>query len=262
MVLQVSTLMWMRTMMNFQYKNGGTTSQAFKTLYAQGGFKRFYRGYFAALMQGPLSRFGDTAANTGILVLMNRLEATKDLDIGSKTAVASVSAGLFRVTLMPIDAVKTNMQVGGSLKPLLHKMKVSGPTVLWHGALGSAGATMIGHFPWFGTFNYLQTRVPMPEKEDPNFTIKKLGRNAAIGFCASVVSDCVSNSVRVIKTVRQTNEIKISYAQAVKEVVSKDGVLGLFGRGLKTRIITNGTQGLMFSVLWKLIDEQISGKQQ
>ena len=51
--------------MNYQYKNGGTTLQAWKTLYKEGGLVRFYRGYFAALAQGPLSRFGDTAANTG-----------------------------------------------------------------------------------------------------------------------------------------------------------------------------------------------------
>lgn len=32
-------------------------------------------------------------------------------------------------------------------------------------------------------------------------------------------------------------------------VVAQDGVLGLFGRGLKTKIVANGLQGLMFSVL-------------
>jgi len=34
-------------------------------------------------------------------------------------------------------------------------------------------------------------------------------------------------------------------------VLEKDGMFGLFGRGLKTRILTNGLQGLLFSVLWK-----------
>ena len=28
--------------------------------------------------------------------------------------------------------------------------------------------------------------------------------------------------------------------------------MGLFGRGLKTKILANGLQGLMFSVLWRL----------
>lgn len=76
-----------------------------------------------------------------------------------------------------------------------------------------------------------------------------------MGFAASVVSDTCSNSVRVIKTTKQTSSTPVSYGQAVKMVVEADGVAGLFGRGLKTRIIANGLQGLMFSVLWKLIDD-------
>ncbi len=39
---------------------------------------------------------------------------------------------------------------------------------------------------------------------------------------------------------------------AARAVIAVDGVKGLFGRGLKTRIIANGLQGLMFSVLWKI----------
>ncbi len=41
-------------------------------------------------------------------------------------------------------------------------------------------------------------------------------------------------------------------AEAARRVISQDGKLGLFGRGLKTRILANGLQGLMFSILWKL----------
>jgi hypothetical protein len=39
-----------------QYHNGGTFPQALKTLYADGGVPRFYRGVLPALIQGPLSR--------------------------------------------------------------------------------------------------------------------------------------------------------------------------------------------------------------
>lgn len=38
----------------------------------------------------------------------------------------------------------------------------------------------------------------------------------------------------------------------MQEVIQKDGVLGLFGRGLKTKILSNGLQGIMFTVLWRL----------
>jgi hypothetical protein len=35
-------------------------------------------------------------------------------------------------------------------------------------------------------------------------------------------------------------------------VIAKDGVSGLFFRGLVTKIISNGFQGILFSVLWRL----------
>lgn len=59
-------------------------------------------------MQGPLSRFGDTAANTGILTLLDNLEATQNINVGFKTVAASVAAGAFRIFLMPIDTVKVS----------------------------------------------------------------------------------------------------------------------------------------------------------
>ena len=34
--------------------------------------------------------------------------------------------------------------------------------------------------------------------------------------------------------------------------MAKEGALGLFGRGLKTKLIANGLQGCLFSVLWRL----------
>ena len=58
-----------------------------------------------------------------------------------------------------------------------------------------------------------------------------------------------------MKVYKQANTEAISYPESIKRVISEDGVMGLFGRGLQTKIISNGFQGLMFSVLWKAIDE-------
>lgn len=78
-----------RAAMNYQYRNGGTTTQAFRALYREGGVVRFYRGYFAALAQAPLARFGDTAANMGMLTLLSQFDETKDLNPAIKTFAAS-----------------------------------------------------------------------------------------------------------------------------------------------------------------------------
>jgi hypothetical protein len=56
MATQVVSLMWMRTIMNYQYRYGTTTKEAFNALYKDGGVLRFYRGIGPALIQGPLSR--------------------------------------------------------------------------------------------------------------------------------------------------------------------------------------------------------------
>ena len=105
----------------------------------------------------------------------------------------------------------------------------------------------MGHYPWFGTYNYLDGALPPPATVGA-----KLLRQALIGFCASVVSDTVSNSLRVVKTYRQVHATRIGYVAAAEAVVAQDGLRGLLGRGLKTRILANGLQGLMFSVLWRL----------
>lgn len=245
---QVLSLMWLRTTMNYQYRYGTSTKTAIQSLYKDGGVKRFYRGVTPALLQGPLSRFGDTAANTGVLELLNSYEKTKDLPLSAKTLCASFMAALWRVNLMPIDTLKTSLQVNGKegLSILAKKTRSSGAGVFYHGTVATFSATYVGHFPWFYTYNYLDNSIP---KQDT--MIKNLTRNAVIGFSASVVSDSISNSIRVLKTTRQTYDRPISYLEAGKEIIKNDGIKGLLGRGLKTRIIANGLQGMMFTVLWK-----------
>ena len=61
-VIQVLTLMWLRTTMNYQYRYGTSTGVAMKTLYEQGGLGRFYQGLPWALLQTPLARFGACSA--------------------------------------------------------------------------------------------------------------------------------------------------------------------------------------------------------
>merc|ERR1719230_198711 len=217
--------------MNYQYRYGGSLSEVVKKLYAEGGVPRFYRGLAPGLVQAPVSRFGDTAANDGALAA---LEHTS-LPTAAKTMCASACAAGFRVFLMPIDAWKTTKQVEGKegLKKLIEKTKKH-PTALWQGAVGAMSATWVGHYPWFYTNNQLREVLPPFE-----FTYGKYVRNAVIGFASAAVSDTCSNSLRVLKTTRQTAAEPISYFKGYQMVVEKDGHFGLFFRGLNTKIISN-----------------------
>ena len=158
---------------------------------------------------------------------------------------------------MPIDTSKTAMQVEGrdGLERLKQRVLEKGPSPLYQGAVASAAATAAGHFPWFVTYNYLNEVLPVVSKQEELLLF--LVRSAVLGLSASCVSDCISNSLRVIKTTKQTAGLggednkEISYREALSLILETDGIVGLFGRRLKTRLLTNAIQGAVFSVLWK-----------
>ena len=169
MLANVAALMWMRTTVNFQYKYGMTTGEAIRHIYNDGGrgvsgILRFYRGVLPAMVQGPLSRFGDTASNEGAMAIMNNHPAFADTPTAVKSIGASAAAAGFRIFLMPIDCLKTTLQVEGSkgVKLLGQKIRSGGPQVLWHGAGGTISATFVGHYPWFATYNGLSAAVAAP----------------------------------------------------------------------------------------------------
>jgi len=252
MAIQVVTLMWLRTTVNYQYRYGTSTMDAFRALYRQGGVRRFYNGLGPALIQAPLSRFCDTAANAGLLSLLQDSPLTAHLPLAVKTAVGSVGAAICRSALLPVDTLKTIMQVEGTqgAAALLHKTRTHGPGVLYHGTLATAAASLSSHYPWFATYNYLNAYLPHPEADAPLTT--KLSRSALIGFVATAVSDVCSNSMRVLKTAKQTSTYPTTYVAVLKDVLAHDGVVGLFGRGLKTKIVANGVQGILFTVCWRV----------
>ena len=137
-----------------------------------------------------------------------------------------------------------SLQAEGQAAVQLLQQKVArdGGTVLWHGAWAAASATAVGHFPWFLTFNLLQSFL------GPGTGPRE---NAFIGLAASLVSDCVSNSLRVLKTVKQTSAGSIGYREAASLVVEKEGLRGLLGRGLKTKLFVGALQSVTFTVLWR-----------
>lgn len=252
---QVVAFMWLRTVMNYQYKNGGSFGTVIGKLWAEGGIARLYRGIFPwAIFQAPLSRFGDVASNEVVLAVMGSMYP--NLSVAVTTWAGSITSAIFRVVITPIDTIKTTLQTDGSkgMTLLKAKMAKSSFLVLWSGWEGNYISNVIGNYPWFATMNLLQNNWAVPSG-----SAQKLVRSAAIGAIASSVSDVISNSIRVVKTKKQTSQNNETYGTVISQIVSESGLYGLFFRGLETRIGTNVLQGAFFTVLWKLIQENMKG---
>jgi hypothetical protein len=94
--------------------------------------------------QGPLSRFGDTAANAGIMALLESVS----WPVLIKTVFGSMAAASFRMVLTPIDTLKTTQQTRGAkegMKLLRQRIRENGVGCLWWGALATAAATFVGN---------------------------------------------------------------------------------------------------------------------
>lgn len=252
-VLQVLSFMWLRTAMNYQYASGGSLSTALSTLWEEGGIKRLYQGVQLALIQAPLSRLGDTAANAGVLVLMDFYLPEAPLPL--KTAAASTAAAMWRLFLSPIDTLKTTYQVRGEdgLQVLLNRVKKNGPGELYAGAIATFAANWVGNYPYFVVFNALDQAWLAPS--DPTMRIVRTG---VMGMCSSISSDTVSNSLRVLKTIRQSSEEAEGYWESAQRVIQRDGIVGLLGRGLETRLLVNVLQGTFFTIVWKTVEEKLN----
>lgn len=221
-VIQVLTLMWLRTVVNYQSRYGTNFRQTLVTLFNDGGIPRFYRGLSFALVQAPLSRFAATAANDGCQALLSSLEFSKHWGPARGTVVSSVVVGLWRMLLMPIDTCKTVLQVDSfeGFKNLMRRVSSGKIGLLYQGCFALVASSMVGYFPWFYTFRL------MSESHLVQATFhSSIIRNAFVGFTASVVSDITSNSIRVIKTTKQSmgSRHAVSYGEAISIILSEDG---------------------------------------
>uniref|UniRef100_A0A7S3NH49 Mitochondrial carrier protein n=1 Tax=Aureoumbra lagunensis TaxID=44058 RepID=A0A7S3NH49_9STRA len=244
MMIQVSLFIPVDTLLAVQYRYGESATVAWRRLIAQ-GYGRFYCGIFPALIQGPAARFGDTASNATVLNALDSARITREAPTVIKTTIASGFAAAWRVFIIPVDVSKTLWQIYGPLGPkkIFEQYLKFGVGGFYFGSLTAFSAAFLGHLPWYCTFNSLDQSLP---------TFSPIIRNACLGFTASFVSDSCTNCFRVLKAIRQAEGL--SYTDAIASVVKQQGVFGLLTRGLKTRIIANGIQGIFFTVLWRSIE--------
>ena len=257
-LVQVLTMMWLRTTVNYQYRYGVSLQVALLELYKQGGIPRFYKGLPFAMVQGPLCKFGAVASNEGAKKLVHDIKflGRHPSRILIASLIGSIFNVLWRLVIMPLDTVKTILQVDGLSGFDAIKRRViedRDMKILFRGSKATILATFIGH-SWFLAHNWLE--IVWPHR---NSTRGRFLRTASIGFLSSAFSDTLSNSIRVVKTMKQAalnadgKSANMSYRAIIAKLIEEKGYLELFGRGLSTRILSNGLQSVLFTIVWQAI---------
>ena len=271
MAANVVLLMWLRTTLFVQYARGMSFTAALRHIYASGGgglpgLRRFYAGVSYGLLLAPVARFGDTASNAFVLSLFGSSEHRHERDAPMivKASAAGVLAGTFRGLIMPLDTIKTMVQVEGGVRGrqmLRQKIAALGlRKALFAGGAGAGVAHAVAFVPWYTVHNLMQQRIPRVDVRRDGLAAYA-GRSMAIGLVASAVSDSSSNALHVLKTIKQTSPGAMSYRQAAVLAIGNGGVLkGLFLRGLGTRLAASTANGMLFSLLWNLGNDTLSEK--
>lgn len=247
----------LRTITTVQMSTGGSARAAAAALLAEGGVRRLYRGMAFTLVQVPLARFGDTAANAGAMAGLASLAATRDWPVVAQSAISACAAAAFRAVLTPLDAVKVALQAGGAAgwPRLREAVRARGWRALYDGSRATAANALIGHWAYFGSFNSLMANVPaagggLVERaaRDAGLgagtaaLVERTLRNAGIGLAAGAIADAAANSIRVVKTMKMTTGQ--SYGRCVVAVIKADGLHGLFFRGFAARFSANALAGV------------------
>ena len=193
-IISVTMLMPLRTIITNQQKYGGNLLIITRKMYEHGKIPRFYSGYFYSLSLVSSLRFG--------YGFINSTTQSKFINypLFLSTGVESVLASSYRFLLYPIDTLKNYKQVYG-LEKLKMDIVKNNYKHLFSGSLSAAASTLISHYPFFLTYNFLQQRI----SEDK----KTLITSGLIGFVSTTISDIFSNGFRVIKVIKQTSDKKI-----------------------------------------------------
>ena len=282
MATDVVLLIWLRTVMNRQFRHGGTMMDTMRLLYREGGVRRFYRGFSFAIIEAPLSRGVGAAANYATLHVLSRTGAAAHLPLAMQTAVSSLFVASFRLLYYPLDTAKTILQVEGSsgLSILRQKIRRYGIGVLYYGSSYAILGAAVRHTLWFTTYNYLTVHFASPSSEplakgnahgtasdgDESQSVfgsdavaaatgatalQQIWQNSLIGLACAVVTNTLANPLSVLKAFKQTHSENISYTRAFREIVGRHGFLHLIKRGLGTRLWVDAINSMLFTVAWR-----------
>lgn len=243
--VNVGSLMWLRTVSNYQYRNATTMTDTIKILYNEGGIRRFYRGIGPALTMTCMCRISDLTT----YYYLDQCDITRP----ERCAYFGISAGATRAILSPIETYGLFMQTQGlnGRRLLLDKINKSGYRVLYQGVLPIMTISFSGSFTWYMTFDSLNKYIKQHEWSNG---IRKDLTNGIVGMISSMAFYISTNPLRSIKVYRQAAPTNMSYYESIPMMIREKGIVNAMFRGLKPILLQRSLQSGLYVIIWKRLE--------
>ena len=190
-IIQVSSLLWLRTATIYQHKYGGSMINTINNLYKDGGILRFYGGYLPCLLVASTCKSSELYGYYSVKNL--------NLSLNNQSLYITTISNIGRLMVIPFDTLDTFYQLYGSKGYSLLKTKIknNGLGILYNGSPIWLFNHSLSTFIWFNTFKRLDNYTN--NMYNDNIYIKNI-KNGSIGYLSSICSDILTNPFRVIKT--------------------------------------------------------------
>jgi hypothetical protein len=215
-----------RTVMKYQYFNGGNFKDTMSILIKDCDKLRLYRGFSYNSSRVILNKTVD---------MYNYSNKKNYIEIG-------LISTLTKTILLPLDTIGNVYQTKGKNNNIIKlNNKKYGKISYYNGFSCFFFINMI----YKSSFFYLLDKL----KNDKNTSLN----NMINGIISSSLSDILVNPLRVIKSKKQNNYMNISYYDIIKKIRYKE----LIKRGLLNRIFINSLSNGFFIMIWKESDKII-----
>lgn len=229
-----------RTIVKIQYVKGLSIRDSIKNLYKKNNLIRFYAGINPTLFRVGIGR----CIEAGSYSYFNN----KNKQFGNVIEISTLTS-LSKLLLTPLDTISNSYQVNGKKlgkEYIKNKYNYYGIKSLYYGLVPNLLISFVGHYIWFSSFSYLDYNLN-------NNHINDSLTNGFIGFSSSIVSDIVINPIRIVKTIKQSQEKNITYLDIIKNNFSNNTNTNIF-RGIYLRMFINAFNSSIYVILWKKIE--------
>ncbi|CAD8051821.1 unnamed protein product [Paramecium primaurelia] len=215
-----------KTLIRFQQKHGTLLQDSLKLIYKEGGFRRFYSGFFYRYI----------SKSAEFVVLLEALNSWSNItknNVNPINLLLSFMMGItIQYTFLPFNSLYYFQQVYGhsdGKELLFYKVKQNGASVFYHGFWSFLLGSLSGSLGAFPALQNYQTYNNQEENKKSEYCLFYL-------YSTFLTAEVISNPFKILAIQRLTSIECKSYAQIYNQLMKEQGYQWIF-RSIDTKLL-------------------------